>query len=398
MLGDTLILSVENLVSAPLATRLLRDLGAEVIKVENPDGGDYYRHSRQFYDDPNVEDLTYVFLQHNKGKQSIVLDLKSAEGKDIFRELAEQADVIVENLRAGAMDRLGLGYTEMVELNEDIIYCSISGFGRTGPYADMGAVDPILQVMSGLVDQNQSFAGHPTLSGIFVADFVSSLFATISILAALNRGESTHIDLSMMDALISLMHSEAGEYSATGTAPPRQRNTSVPQGLYETSDGSVCLLVRGGKNAWTTFCTIMGFDDWVETGEFNTLDDRQDKDGKRIINERIQRALRQETSETWVNLFEEENVYLVPVRSVDEVFEDDATTQRGLLREAENEALGEYNWLDFPAIFSNFETSDESAPRLGEHTTDILSQLGYSEEEIKTLYDDGVMGASGEYE
>jgi crotonobetainyl-CoA:carnitine CoA-transferase CaiB-like acyl-CoA transferase len=254
----------------------------------------------------------------------------------------------------------------------------------------MGAVDPTIQVMSGLVHQNQAFAGHPTLAGIFIADFVSSLYATISILAALNWDEGTYIDLSMMDALISLFHSEVGEYSATETAPPRQRNTSVPQGLYETSDGFVCLLVRGGEDVWLSFCEIMGFDDWVESGELNTLDDRQEKDSKEEINNRIQDTLIEEPTKKWVETFENEDVYLVPVRSVDEVFEDEATHQRGVLRESENEALGTYNWLDFPAIFSNYETSDASAPRLGEHSGEILSRLGYSEKEIQELCDNNV--------
>lgn len=389
MLDGITVLAVDVYLAGPFATRMLRDLGAEVIKIENADQGDAYRYLKHDYDEGVPEDLTHRFLQYNRGKQSLALDLKSEKGQEVFRELAEEADVILENLKPGSMDRFGLGYEDIHEINEEIIYCSISGFGATGPYRDRSAVDTIIQAMSGIVSQNAADAGSPTLTGIYIADMMGSMYATISILSALASPthDGTYIDVSMLDGLVSLLNHEAAEYSASGTAEPRIRSSLVPQGVYQTADGALALNVL--DQHWTVFCEILGIDDWVESGELDDPLTRQVN--KDRIESRIEKVLVTEPTEYWVDRFLDHDIMVAPVQTVEEAFHDESISVRDLIRECEDEAIGKYIELDFPAKFSNYETTTEHAPRFGEDTERILRNLDYSEEAIREMFREGVI-------
>jgi crotonobetainyl-CoA:carnitine CoA-transferase CaiB-like acyl-CoA transferase len=389
MLDGVTVLGVDIYLAGPFATRMLRDLGAEVIKVENIDRGDTYRYLKHDYDDGMPEDLTHRFLQYNQGKRSLALNLKEDRGQEIFRELAEDADVILENLKPGSMEKFGLGYKDIHEINEEIVYCSISGYGATGPYKDRSAVDTIIQAMSGLVSQNAADADSPALTGIYIADMVGSMYATISILSALasETHNGTYIDISMLDGLVSLLNHEAAEYSATGTAGPQIRSSLVPQGVYETNDGAIALNVL--DQYWPVFCDILGIDDWAASTKFNDPMVRQAN--KDHIEERIEGILRTESTEYWINHLLEQNIMAAPVKTLDEAFEDEAITYRELVRERDDEAIGEYIELDFPAKFSNYETRTKNVPRFGEDTKDVLEELDYSREEIRAMFEDRIV-------
>lgn len=389
MLDGITVLGVDIYLAGPFATRMLRDLGAEVIKIENADRGDTYRYLKHDYDDGTPEDLTHRFLQYNRGKRSLALNLKEDRGQEIFKELAKDADVVLENLKPGSMEKFGLGYEDIREINDEIVYCSISGYGVTGPYKDRSAVDTIIQAMSGLVSQNAADGGSPTLTGIYIADMIGSMYATISILSALasETHDGTYIDLSMLDGLVSLLNHEAAEYSASGTAEPRIRSSLVPQGVYETSDGAIAMNVL--DQHWSVFCEILGIEDWAASTKFDDPLVRQKN--KDRIEERIEEKLRAESTDYWVDRLLEENIMAAPVKTVDEAFQDDAITYRELVRERDNEAIGDYIELDFPAKFSNYDTRTEAAPRFGEHTEDILAELGYSRAEIRAMFEDRVV-------
>lgn len=391
MLGGTTVLAVDVFLAGPFATRMLSDLGADVIKIENVDKGDAYRYLKHDYDDGAPEDLTHRFLQYNRGKESIALNLREERGQEVFKELAKDADVILENLKPDSMKKFGLGYEDIRELNEEIVYCSVSGFGDTGPYKDRSAVDTIIQAMSGVVSQNAADAGSPSLTGIYIADMMGSMYATISILSALasDTHDGTYIDVSMLDGLVSLLNHEAAEYSANGTAPPRIRSSLVPQGVYETGDGAIALNIQ--DQYWPRFCEILGTEELKE--EFGDPLTRQKN--KDEIEERIEAVLRTEPTDYWVDQLLDEDIMAAPVKEVEEAFQDESIQFRDLIQEGSIEDLGEYIQLDFPAKFSNFDTELGDVPRFGEDTENLLESLGYSREDIESMFEDNVVN---EYE
>lgn len=391
MLSGVTVLSTSVYLAGPFATRMLADLGADVIKVEHVEKGDQYRYLGHRYDEGMPDDLTHRFLQYNRGKESIGLNLKSDRGREIFKSLAAESDVLLENLRPNQMEKFELGYETVSEINEDIVYCSLSGYGETGPYNDRGGVDTLIQAMSGIVGQNSADTGHPSLTGIYIADITGSMYATISVLAGLvaqrNGDGGTHIDLALLDGLVSLLNHEAAQYSAEGTAPPEIRSSLVPQGVYETEDGAIALNIL--DKHWPAFCEIVGFDDWAESGKYNDPWVRQEN--KEAIDDRVANALTSRLTEEWLERMLAEDILAAPVKTVDEAFADESIQQRGIAREGYEEAIGSYLELDFPAQFSNYETTGDNVPRFGEHTRSLLSSLGYSEKEIADLYEDGVV-------
>ncbi len=389
MLEGVTVLSAEVYLAGPYGSRLLQDLGADVIKIENTDGGDTYRYMNHEYDVEGTDDFTYRFLQYNRGKESVSLNLKDERGAKIFKELAKDADVVMENLRPGSMKRFGLGYDDIKAVNEEIIYCSISGFGATGPYRDRAAVDTIIQAMSGLVAQNAADAGEPALTGIYIADMVGGMYAAMSVLSALasktHRG--TYIDVSMMDSLVSMLGHEAAEYSARGTAEPRIKSTLVPQGVYGTGDGAIAINILDAD--WPAFCEILGLEAWIDSERFGDPMSRQRNEA--ALDERLEEVFSTESTAYWADQLLDAGIMAAPVQTVEEVFEDEQVTYRELLRKGHNEDIGDYVEIDFPAKFSNFETTSEGSHRLGEDTVARLEQLGYSPEEIEELRDRGVI-------
>ena len=394
MLEGVTVLSAEVYLAGPYGSRLLQDLGADVIKIENTDGGDTYRYMNHEYDVEGTDDFTYRFLQYNRGKESVSLNLKDERGAKIFKELAKDADVVMENLRPGSMKRFGLGYDDIKAVNEEIIYCSISGFGATGPYRDRAAVDTIIQAMSGLVAQNAADAGEPALTGIYIADMVGGMYAAMSVLSALasKTHRRTYIDVSMMDSLVSMLGHEAAEYSARGTAEPRIKSTLVPQGVYGTGDGAIAINILDAD--WPTFCEILGLEVWIDSERFGDPMSRQRNEA--ALDERLEEVFSTESTAYWADRLLDAGIMAAPVQTVEEVFEDEQVTHRELLRKGHNEDIGDYVEIDFPAKFSNFETTSEGSHRLGEDTVARLEQLGYSPEEIEALRDQGVVKSATE--
>ncbi len=389
MLSDTRVVTVTGFLAGPLAARILGDMGADVIKVENPDGGDPYRYLKHHYDEGVPEDLTYRFLQYNRGKESIALDLTSDEGSEVFEALLEDADVLIQNLGPGAMETFGFGPERVAEINDDIVNCAISGYGATGPYQDRPAMDGIIQAMSGLVDQNAADAGQPVYTGIFLADIVGGLYAAISVLGALaGNTDGEYIDLSLLDALVSLLNHEAAEYSSKGSAPPRIRSSITPHGVFETADGAIAMNLRNDN--WPTFCEILGFTDWATSGEFDDADVRREH--REEVVSRVKERLQERPTDDWLDPMLDAGLLVAPVISVDEAFEHEQLLHRGMVEQATHGAVGDVVQLPYPGVFSNADvgTADE-APRLGEDSEAVLRGLGYDEDAIADLRADGVV-------
>lgn len=391
MLQGITVLSICQYLAGPIGTRILSDLGADVIKIENVTNGDQYRYMKHDYDTDMPPDMSHRFIQYNRGKQSLPLNLKTPEGKRIFTDLATNADVVFENLRPNQLSQFGIGYDELKTHNPDIIVCSISGFGETGPYSGRGALDTLIQAQSGLASQNASRADRPVPTGIYIADMIGGMYGVISVLAALasETTTGTHIDLAMLDSLVSLLGHEAAEYTATGTAPPRVRSSSTPQGVFQTQDGFIAMHIQ--NRSWPRFCEILGLDDWHDSGEY---DDQAARDAdEEHINTRVESALQSQPSDYWLDQFFEENMLVAPVLTVDEVFTDPHIEHRESIRTVPDQLTGTRTEPNYPAHFSNYDTPPSDAPRFGEHVTPLLTTLGYSDEEIHTYHKEGIVNA-----
>lgn len=383
MLSDTRVVTVTGFLAGPLAARILSDMGAEVIKVENPDGGDPYRYLNHPYDEDVPEDMTYRFLQYNRGKQSIALDLTSDEGSEVFESLLKDADVLIQNLGPEAMESFGFSPDRVRDINDEIVNCAISGYGATGPFQDRPAMDGIIQAMSGLVDQNAADAGHPFYTGIFLADIVGGLYAATSVLGVLASDvDGEYIDLSLLDALVSLLNHEAAEYSSQGTAPPRIRSSIIPHGVFETADGALAINLRNTN--WPTFCEILGFSDWATSGKFSDPDTRQEH--REEVVARVRDRLTDRPTDDWLDPMLDAGLLVAPVVSVDEAFEHEQLLHRNMIEQANHKAVGDIVQLPYPGIFTNASVgTSDSAPRLGEDSMTVLRELGYDDDAIAAL-------------
>ena len=405
-LGDIRVLAVTVYLAGPFCSMTLARLGAEVIKVEIPGRGDPVRGNGPFAGPKGTspspqtdQDLSTRFLKRSQGVKSVTLDLKSPEGRDIFLKLAEKSDVVLENLAPGSMTRMGLGYQEVSRANPGVIYCSISGYGQTGPYTSKPAHDPQIQGMSGLMDINGEAEGPPTRVGLFVGDLVTPLFACYSILAALRHKERTgqgqYLDVSMMDSLVSLMFMENLEESLEQGLPLRTGNIgrTGPTGLYSAKDGDV-VITATSDDQWQRLCQALDSPDLIGDPRFSSHQSRTEN----VVDARleIQKLVGRLTLEDATERFERADVPCAPVRTTAQVMNDDHFWDRGVLQPMRHGALkhpvkGVVS--GFPVIFSEGRLPDlAGAPTLGMHNLEVYEGLlGLAPEELQKLQDQGVV-------
>ncbi|ETX07190.1 CaiB/BaiF CoA transferase family protein [Candidatus Entotheonella palauensis] len=405
-LHDIRVLGVTVFLAGPFLCMNLARFGAEVIKIEVPKRGDPVRGNGPFAGPNGIhstrqtdQDISTRFLKRTQGVKSISLNLKQAEGRDLFLELAKQSDVVIENLAPGSMQRLGLGYDDVSQANPGIIYCSISGYGQTGPYASWRAHDPQIQGMSGIMDMNGNSDGPPTRIGIFISDLVTPMFAAYSILAALRHKEQTgqgqYLDASMMDTIATLMFMEPLEEAIEQGEPMRTGNDSRggPTGLYHTQDADIIITVAS-EEQWQRLCRALEAPELKEDERFATNQARNvNLDALRL---EIQQRLGKLTREVAVEQFEKHDVPCAPVRSVSEVMADAHFYQRGTLRPMWHTTLPEPIGgvtAGFPVMFSGQPLPDLSgAPTLGMHNHEIYGKLlGLSGEHIQRLQTQGIV-------
>ena len=392
-LKDIRVLDLSRVLAGPFCSMNLSDLGAEVIKVEIPNRGDDTRAYPPF-----IKGVSSYYMSLNRGKKSITLNLKTEEAVKIVHELVSKCDVVLENFRPGVTKRLNVDYETLKEINPKIIYCSISSFGQTGPYAQWPGYDLIIQGMSGLMGITGEKGGGPMRIGVAIEDINAGLHAVISILAALrvrdNLGVGQYIDLSMMDAGVSWMTYVAGNYFATGKVPPRlgtAHPSIVPYQAFKTGDDKYILIAGGNDRLFGILCNILGLEALVEDPKYSTNEARVEN--KDTLIPAIQDALMKKPRDTWLDSLRGSGFPCAPVYTIDEVFADPQVHHRGMVVEMMHPTAGAIKQIGTPYKLSISKTElDLYPPELSEHTEAILGDLlGYTPSMIENLREKGVI-------
>ena len=387
------ILDLTRVLSGPYCTMLLGDLGAEVIKVERPGEGDDTRS----FAPPFQGDQAAYFLSINRNKKSITLDMKSEQGKEILWRLLDLSDVLVENFRPGAMERLGFGYEAVTNRRPAIIYCSISGFGDSGPQKDRPGYDVIVQGEAGIMDLTGPRDGPPHKVGTSIADLVSGLTAVQGILAALYTakidGRGQRVLVSMYEAVAALLTFNASIYFATGNTPKRRGNehaTIVPYETFEASDGWINLGVAN-DDIWRRFCAAVGTAELATDRRFANAPDRvRNRDALVPL---IKTVIKQRSRDEWLKLLDDSGVPCGAIRTVAEVCDSEVLRARGMIAEMQHASAGNVKGIKSAIHLSETVLDTYTAPpKLGEHTNEVLTRLlGYSSDKVNALRREGVV-------
>jgi len=381
------VLDLTRFLAGPYCTMVLADLGADVIKLEQPGTGD---ESRRF--GPFSGGESYTFIQANRGKRSVALDLKDPRGAALARRLADRADLVIESFRPGVADSLGLGYAELSRDRPDLLYCSISGFGQTGPYAGRPGFDIMAQGVTGLMRMTGEPGGRPAKAGIAVNDVAAGVTAVYSILAAqlvrTRTGTGQYIDVSLTDALLAWTVWEAGMWFGDGTlaAPNGTRHRlSAPYQAFRTADGYVTIGASSDR-LWRRAAVALGCPRWLDDPRFASPADRLAHVDE--LEAEIETVTATRTTADWVAVLDAAGVPAGPVYRYDETLADPQVRAREMIVEMEHPIMGSVRTLGQPSKFSRSPTgSARPAPWLGQHTREVLAELGLAGPEIDRLAD-----------
>lgn len=385
-LENLVILDLTRVVAGPYCTMLLADLGARVIKIENPVGGDDTRRYAPYRNGSSM-----YFANINRNKESMTLNLKSSEGKEIFCELVKQADIVVENYRPGVMERLGLGYEVLSRLNERIIYGSVTGFGITGPYAGRPGYDILAQAMGGLMSITGQPQDPPTRAGNAMGDVLGGLNLAVGLLAAVNErgitGKGRRVDVALLDSVISSLDSATQRYFESGKVPERIGNRyapCAPYDVYEASDGSV-VIACGNQRLYELLCTkVMKQPELLTDSRFQSMEDRVKNQAE--LKHVIESWLKDYETKEAVSLLLENGIPAGPINDLKQITEDEHIVRhRKMFVEVEHPEIGKMTINGCPVKLPGEETSFRPAPLLGEHNQKILSE--FLEREGKVLAD-----------
>ena len=380
------VLDLTRVLAGPYATMILSDLGAEVIKIEQPEIGD---ESRNF--GPFKNGFSLYFMSVNRGKRSITLDLKTDRGKDIFKQLVKQSDILVENFRPGTMKKLGLDYETLAAEHPALIYAACSGFGQTGPFAEKGAYDMIIQGMGGIISITGEPDGPPVRVGTSISDITAALFTTIGILSALHNRNSTGkgqlVDVAMLDSLVAVLESAIVRYFATDEIPQPlgSRHPAItPFEAFESADGHIIIAI-GNDTLWAKFCEHVDQKNLISDPRFSTNVERTANHSELfpILSE----IMRQRTTDEWIDALENIGVPCGPINTIDKVVNHPQVQARNMITQVIHQMTGAVEVPGLPIKLSDTPGDvDIPAPNLGEHTVEILTDvLKMSTDEVKQL-------------
>ena len=384
------VLEVGNFMAGPFCAMQLADLGADVVKVENPAGGDNVRLTGPFVDGESSN-----FVRLNRNKRSLALDLKSAEGKEIFRRLAARTDVIVENLRPGTMADLGLDYESLREANPGLVYVAASGWGQDGPYSALAGLDIMAQGMSGLMSITGTPGGEPVKVGVPICDLVCALYGALAAVSALRArerdGKGQFIDVNLLEAGVSLAVWEAGRYFATGEVPEplgSAHQSTAPYQAFRAGDGFFTAGVPS-PNLWPAFLAVLGLEHLENDPRFATNADRHANRPELIP--LIEAVTATGSRDRWIAAFQAAGVPCGAIQTYDQVFNDAHLAKRAFFWDGGHPTLGAVRQLGSPMRMAETPTRRGSAgPSLGQHSAQVLAELGYSADQFKELRDRSV--------
>ncbi|MGP4105814.1 CaiB/BaiF CoA transferase family protein [Virgibacillus sp. L01] len=373
-LKSTSVLDLTRLLPGPYCTMLLADFGAEVIKVEDPDSGDY---ARAFY--PKIAGNSAMFHSLNRNKKSVCLNLKLLEDKQVFLEMVKNADVVVESFRPGVMERLGLSYEQLKAVNPGLVYCAITGYGQTGPYANRPGHDLNYLSYAGLLDLMGEKDGNPIIPATTIADIGGGAYPAVTgiLMALLNKektGKGQFIDISMLDNVISWMQTLLPDYLATNNNPKRGEQMldggKACYAVYETIDGRYISVGALEPKFWTAFCKAIGKSEFIPL-----QDDPLDKQLQ--LKQEIQRIILTKTLSEWMEVFSEIDACVSPVLTFQEMIKDPQIISRGMIQQINDSALGHVRQIGVPIKLSETPGAiRSSAPKIGEHTDEVMKGMG----------------------
>ena len=387
------VLDLTRVLAGPTCTQMLGDLGAEVVKVERPGAGDDTRGFAPPFV-PNTRESAY-FVGVNRNKKSVTLDISKPEGQAVIHRLLAEADILVENFKVGALAKYGLGWEQLRETHPRLIYCSITGFGQTGPYAPRPGYDGLVQAMGGVMSLTGEPDGPPQKVGIPVADLFAGLYGCIGILAALRHraetGRGQQVDIGMLDTHVAWLANQGMNYLATGQDPPRLGNDHpniVPYQVFASADGHIVLSI-GNDPTFERFCRLTGQEALLSDERFRTNAARVEN--RALVTDTLAPVLAARSTAEWVDVLEAAKIGCGPINRLSQVFADPHVVARGVVREMAHASGETVKVIANPVRLSDTPPRYEAAPPLlGQHTEEVLGALGYSAEEIAALRRDGI--------
>ncbi|USE76748.1 CoA transferase [Cupriavidus gilardii] len=386
------VLELAQIMAGPTCGMMLADLGADVIKIEKTDGGDDARG----YRDPRINGVSAPFLMLNRNKRAIALDLKTPEGKEVLLRMVRDADVLIENFRKGTLEKLGLGYDVLSEINPGLIYCAISGYGRTGPAADKGGFDLIAQGYTGLMSITGEEGGPPLRTGNSIADINAGILAAVGILAAYQHKQKTGrgqiVETSLIEAGLQQLYWHAAIHFATGESPGPSGSAHVlatPYQAFPTQDGHIIVGGANEKN-WERIAQVLGRPEWLTDPRYRLNSDRMRH--RDTLLPAMAEILRTKPSAEWLAAFDAAGVPAGPVHSIGEALSHPQTLAREMVVEQQHPVAGPVKTIGLPIKLSETPARYvRPSPRLGEDTRALLAECGYGEKQIAEMLRAGVV-------